>query len=111
MLTSDDRIRVSQSALAKAGRLGMGRALRGDERLTQVLKYMAEHSALASGRRRDGYTPGPGKRRRYGDVVLVLRAGTVVDIAVTRPDYCRACFGAHCVSPGHCPHSTSRRVS
>lgn len=100
MVGTDDPIRISQSALNKAGALGLGEALRHEdgESLSGLMKYMVEKSALATGRTRHA-KKGGAKRRRYGDVVLMLRGHTVVDVAVLRQNYCRQCLG---VDPTNC---------
>lgn len=98
MVGTEDPIRISQSALNKAGALGLDESVRQGETLSGLLKYMVEQSALATGRTRHAKKDGA-KRRRYGDVILMLRGHTVVDLAVLKQNYCKQCLG---VEPGDC---------
>lgn len=94
-----DGIRVSQTALDKAGAIGLRRSLNPDEPLSELVKYMAVHSALASGKsklRRKGDTS---RRRRHGDFVLMMQGGVVVDFIALRKDWCPECLGVDRESP------------
>lgn len=92
MIERSDRLRISQTALTKAGALRLHKSLNPEETLSGLLKYMVEKSAIASGRTRD-LRASNAKRRRYGDFILVLVGKTLVDVLVSRPDWCQACLG------------------
>lgn len=100
-----DRPRISQTALTKAGALGLQFVLTDGETLSGRLKYMVDHSGIASGRRRDRIRPTTAKRRRYGDFILVLKDGTLVDILTTNAGWCLTCLGVKELYDG----SSSRR--
>lgn len=94
MIGRSDPLRISQSALTKAGALRLHTALdkQEGENLAALLKYMVEKSAIASGRSRNPHRS-KANRRRYGDFILVLKGCVLVDIVVERTDWCPTCLG------------------
>lgn len=99
MIGREDPLRISQTALTKAGALGLAKTLdKGeDENLAGLLKYMVEMSAIASGRKRNPQRSSA-NRRRYGDFILVLKGAVLVDVLAARHDWCQTCLG---VKRGH----------
>ncbi|HEY0819768.1 MAG TPA: hypothetical protein VGD46_13375 [Rhizobacter sp.] len=100
MIEKGDPLRISQTALTRAGGFGLARALdkREGENLAGLLKYMVENSAIATGRKRNPHRA-RANRRRYGDFILVLKGSVLVDIAVERHDWCQNCLGVHRGTP------------
>lgn len=99
MLGSDDSIRISQTALNRAGTLHLRKSLRQGEKMAALLKFMVEKSAIASGRKRSK-TQTRLNRRRYGDFILMLKGNVLVDITAIR-HWCPHCLGAHRSSTEH----------
>lgn len=94
MIGRDDPLRISQTALTKAGGLKLASALApgAEETLAGLLKYMVEKSAIATGRKRNPHRA-KANRRRYGDFILVLKGAVLVDIVAERHDWCQTCLG------------------
>jgi hypothetical protein len=84
------RIRIAQSALNRAGELGLSHI---DSNLSRLLKKMARLSAIASGNFND-------QRRRYGAFILTMRGTDVVDINCNDDYYCEACLGLQVTPEG-----------
>lgn len=77
------RIRIAESVLQKAGAFGLQDH---DPNLAQLLKKMAQLSAIASGNFNT-------ERRRYGAFILTLRDNVVVDLNCDDDEICITCLG------------------
>lgn len=94
MIGNNDPLRISQTALNRAGQLGLHRAVNKaeGETLSGVLKYMVENSAIATGRRKN-QNRARANRRRYGSFILVLMGHVLVGVYCNDPKWCPKCLG------------------
>lgn len=94
-MTDLSRVSISPKVLTKASIIG----LRGtaSDSLSQQIKGMIKKSILKSPKRGRTCQPVPKEKqkgmRRYGSFKFVVRNHKIIDISVTKDDWCHECYG------------------